>query len=146
MCKAGRRQAGRRLMAAVYTEQLDGTLLGLEDDILIILRPLTGDRHGYKVWLDDEIPAYQGQAGKLEEAKARVSAWLLEALRGCTVHLKPACITALALRESAQVMRVIGGCPLEDVYAEIPGQRFPAEAAAQVGAVDQHRRSIESHV
>ena len=76
-------------MAAVYTEQLDGTLLGLEDDILITLRPLTGDRHGYEVWLDDEIPAYQGEAERLEEAKARVSAWLLEALRGCTVHLNP---------------------------------------------------------
>ena len=67
-------------MAIAYTEQPDGTLLGLEDDILITLRPLTGSRYSYEVWLDDEVPAYGGEAEGLDEAKARVSAWRLEAL------------------------------------------------------------------
>ncbi len=67
-------------MAFVYTEQSDGTLSALEDDVLIVMRPQTDTLCAYEVWLGDEEPAYQGQAPTLAEAKARVRAWLSEAL------------------------------------------------------------------
>lgn len=69
-------------MTISYTEQPDGSLLGLEDDILITLRALGGNRYAYEVWVDDEVPApaYRGEASGLEAAKVRVQAWLDEAL------------------------------------------------------------------
>ena len=67
-------------MAIFYTRQEGGTYLGLEDDILITLRPLAGDRYACEISLGEEVPAYQGEAAELDEAKARVQAWLCEAL------------------------------------------------------------------
>ncbi len=67
-------------MTISYTEQPDGSLMGLVDDILITLRPLGGNRYAFEVWIDDEIPAYRGEASGLEATKARVQAWLDEAL------------------------------------------------------------------
>ena len=67
-------------MAISYTEQPDGSLMGVEDDVLITLRPLGGNSYAYEVWIDDEVPAYRGEANGLEVAKARVQAWLDEAL------------------------------------------------------------------
>jgi len=67
-------------VALVYTEQPDGTLSALEDDVLIVVRPQTDTSYAYEVWLGDEEPAYQGQAPTLAEAKTRVCAWLSEAL------------------------------------------------------------------
>lgn len=49
-------------MAISYTEQPDGSLLGVEDDVLITLRPLGGNNYAYEVWIDDEVPAYRGEA------------------------------------------------------------------------------------
>jgi hypothetical protein len=63
-----------------YTEQPDGSLMGLEDDVLVTLRPLGGNRYAFEVWIDDEVPAHRGEADGLEVAKARVQAWLDEAL------------------------------------------------------------------
>jgi hypothetical protein len=63
-----------------YTEQPDGSLMSLVDDILITLRALGGNRYAYEVWLDDEVPTYRGEAAGLEAAKARVQAWLDETL------------------------------------------------------------------
>ncbi len=67
-------------MAISYSEQPDGSLLGVEDDVLITLRPLGGNSYAYDVWIDDEVPAYKGEAVGLEEAKTRVQVWLDEAL------------------------------------------------------------------
>lgn len=67
-------------MAISYTEQPDGSLMGLVDDILIMLRPLGGTSYAYEVWIDDEVPAYRGEAAGLEAAKFRVQDWLGEAL------------------------------------------------------------------
>lgn len=67
-------------MTISYTEQPDGSLMSLVDDILITLRALGGNRYAYEVWLDDEVPAYRGEAAGLEAAKARVQAWLDETL------------------------------------------------------------------
>jgi hypothetical protein len=63
-----------------YSEQSDGSLMSLVDDILITLRPLGGNRYAYEVWIDDEVPAYRGEAEGLEVAKSRVQDWLNEAL------------------------------------------------------------------
>lgn len=67
-------------MAISYTVQPDGSLLGVEDDIIITLRLVRGNRYVFEVWIDDEEPAYRGEAVGLEVAKARVQAWLDEAL------------------------------------------------------------------
>ena len=67
-------------MALVYTEQADGTLSALEDDVLVTVRPLSDVLYAYEVWLGDEVPAYQGEARTPDEAKSRVEAWLGEAL------------------------------------------------------------------
>lgn len=67
-------------MALMYTEQPDGTLTALEDDVLVVLRPLSINSHAYEVWLGDEAPLHQGEASSLDGAKARVRAWLDEAL------------------------------------------------------------------
>ncbi|CAA9256458.1 MAG: hypothetical protein AVDCRST_MAG93-1997 [uncultured Chloroflexia bacterium] len=67
-------------MAVSYSERPDGSLLGVKDDVLITLRPLGGNRYAYEVWIDDEVPAYQGEAVGQDEAKAQVQAWLDEAL------------------------------------------------------------------
>lgn len=67
-------------MAISYTEQPDGSLMDLEDDVLITLRPLGGNRYAYEVWIDDEVPAHRGEAGGLEAAKSKVQDWLGEAL------------------------------------------------------------------
>ena len=67
-------------MAVSYSEQPDGSLLGVEDDVLITLRPLGGNSYAYEVWIDDEVPAYRGEAVGLEVAKERVQAWLDETL------------------------------------------------------------------
>lgn len=67
-------------MAIFYTRQEGGTYLGLEDDIFITLRPLAGDRYACEVWLGEEVPAYQSVVAGLGTAKARVQAWLDEAL------------------------------------------------------------------
>ena len=70
----------RKLVAVSYSEQPDGSLLGVEDDVLITLRPLGGNSYAYEVWIDDEVPAYRGEAVGLEVAKERVQAWLDETL------------------------------------------------------------------
>lgn len=80
MCTARQGTAGRKLVAISYTEQPDGSLMGLVDDILITLRPLGGTSYAYEVWIDDEVPAYRGEAVGLEVAKERVQAWLNEVL------------------------------------------------------------------
>ena len=67
-------------MTISYTEQPDGSLMGLVDDVLITLRPLEGNRYAYEVWIDDEVPAHRGEATGLEAAKSRVQDWLGEAL------------------------------------------------------------------
>lgn len=67
-------------MAISYTEQPDGSLMGVEDDVLTTLRPLGGNSYAYEVWIDDEVPAYRGEANGLEVAKSRVQDWLNEAL------------------------------------------------------------------
>lgn len=67
-------------MAIFYTRQEGGTYLGFEDDIFITPRPLAGDLDTCEVWLGEEVPAYQGEAAGLAAAKARVQAWLDEAL------------------------------------------------------------------
>lgn len=67
-------------MAIFYTRQEGGTYLGFEDDIFITLRPLAEGRYTCEVWLGVEVPAYQGVAAGLGAAKARVQAWLDEAL------------------------------------------------------------------
>lgn len=69
-------------MAISYNEQPDGSLMGVEDDVLITLRPLGGNSYAYEVWIDDEVPAYRGEANGLEVAKSRVQDWLNEALSG----------------------------------------------------------------
>lgn len=67
-------------MAISYSEQPDGSLLGVEDDVLITLRPLRGNNNAYEVWIDDEVPAYKGEVVGFEVAKSRVHAWFDEAL------------------------------------------------------------------
>ena len=67
-------------MALVYTQQPDGTLSALEDDVLVKVWPQSETSYAYEVWLGDEEPAYQGRASTLDEAKTRVRAWLSEAL------------------------------------------------------------------
>ena len=67
-------------MALVYCDQPDRKLTALEDDLLVVLRPLEGVHYACEIWLGDEEPAYESRATTLAEAKLKVKRWLAEAL------------------------------------------------------------------
>jgi hypothetical protein len=62
-------------VALVYTETRDGTLMGLVDDVLVMLREADGGIR-FEVWCGEEEPVHTGLAVDLEEAQARVWRWL----------------------------------------------------------------------